>query len=177
MKHLKQLWRILRRILTIKKTCTTPKNRVYPFANDSANLQRIEYRCNTFSADLDIRVILKFSTLEIKMYVLVFFIGTDEERGILAWRKNLIVRSDGVDPNQSIKIYEYPYVTEYFRRVKCCTYIPVSPVFNKEITANCSCCRSNKNQNSTTKTGYENQAATDDVEIEVTLSKEEEVKL
>ena len=109
--------------------------------------------------------------------MLIVFIGTDEERGILIWRKNLIVGSNGIDPNQSSKIYEFPYVTECFRRVKCCTYIPVSPVFNKEITGSCSCCRSNKNQNSTTKTGYENQAATDDVEIDVSFSKDEGVKL
>ncbi|XP_053406670.1 solute carrier family 23 member 2-like [Mercenaria mercenaria] len=99
--------------------------------------------------------------------------GTDEERGILSWRKNLLIRSDGIDPNQSIEMYEYPYVTKCFRRVKCCSYIPVSPAFNKEITANCSCCCSNKNQKSLMKTGYDNQAATEDIEIEVTYNKEE----
>ncbi|XP_060587640.1 solute carrier family 23 member 2-like [Ruditapes philippinarum] len=103
--------------------------------------------------------------------------GSYEERGILSWRKNLLIRSDGMDPNQSLQIYEYPYVTKYLRQVKCCTYIPVSPVFNKEITAICSCCSSVKNRNSVTKTGYDNQAATNDVEIEVTFSKENGVKL
>ena len=110
--------------------------------------------------------------------ILVFFEGSDEERGILAWRKNLVVRPDGIDPNQSSKIYEYPYVTECFRRVKCCTYIPVSPVFNKEITTNCSSCsRFNKNHNSSGRKGYEYQAAANDVEVEVNFSKEEGVRL
>ena len=100
--------------------------------------------------------------------ILVFFEGSDEERGILAWRKNL-VRSDGIDPNQSLQIYEYPYVTECFRRVKCCTYIPVSPVFNKEITTNCSsCCRSIKNQSRYRATFNE---------VEVNVSREEGVSL
>ncbi|XP_053407071.1 solute carrier family 23 member 2-like isoform X2 [Mercenaria mercenaria] len=90
--------------------------------------------------------------------------GTDEERGIIAWRKSLLLTSDGTDPNASVKMYEYPFVTKYLRRIHCCTYIPVSPAFNKKIEVNCcSCCHNTESQNDMTQRGYDYQATSNDV--------------
>lgn len=97
--------------------------------------------------------------------------GTNEERGIIAWRMNLLIRPDSIHPNQSLKIYEYPCVTESFRRAKWCHYIPVSPVFDKEITLTCCC--PDKKQESLDHNGYDNKAVVEDVEIHVSPAMDE----
>ncbi|XP_060604590.1 solute carrier family 23 member 2-like isoform X2 [Ruditapes philippinarum] len=89
--------------------------------------------------------------------------GTDEERGIIAWRKSLSSSHDTETADSTaLQMYEYPYVTKYLRKINCCTYIPVSPVFNKNIEFNCSCCHRNKKQENITEVGYDNKAAFDE---------------
>lgn len=75
--------------------------------------------------------------------------------------------SENGDKNSSLAIYEYPYVTKYLRGVTCCTYVPVSPVFDKDV--NCSCCCRPKYGNDMIKSGYENKIALDDTEITTKL--------
>ena len=41
-------------------------------------------------------------------------------------------------------MYEFPYVTKYIQKVKCCSYFPLSPTFDKEL--NCSCCSKDSNR-------------------------------
>ncbi|XP_060600865.1 solute carrier family 23 member 2-like, partial [Ruditapes philippinarum] len=62
--------------------------------------------------------------------------GTDKERGLLSWRA--ILKDNSENSNHSTEIYKYPYVTKFIKQVKCCSYIPISPTFDKEVR--CSCC-------------------------------------
>ncbi|KAK3601377.1 hypothetical protein CHS0354_037692 [Potamilus streckersoni] len=68
--------------------------------------------------------------------------GTLEERGLLAYRKDL-VSSSLQSSLMSLKIYEFPFITRYLRMIDCMSYFPLSPTFNKEISFNC-CQRSGK---------------------------------
>ncbi|KAL4231904.1 hypothetical protein ACF0H5_009480 [Mactra antiquata] len=90
--------------------------------------------------------------------------GSDEERGILQWRKNQM--NSSTNKNQSLQVYEYPYITKHIRRIQCCSYVPVSPTFNKEIAATCDCCKSKRREN-VHSTGHVNQVAIDDKDIEL----------
>lgn len=86
--------------------------------------------------------------------------GTTEERGLLSWRKSLI--DERHTENKDLQIYEFPYVTKYMRRVKCCSYVPILPTFDKEIKVNCNCCkRTELNE----KTSHSNFAYDNDIVV------------
>ena len=68
--------------------------------------------------------------------------GTKEERGLLSWRKNLVHESES--GNKDLEIYDIPFVTKYMKRVKCCSYIPILPTFNKELAVHCGSCKRTK---------------------------------
>ena len=42
--------------------------------------------------------------------------------------------------DKDLEIYDFPYITKYMKRVKCFSYIPMLPTFNKELLK-CSCCK------------------------------------
>lgn len=100
---------------------------------------------------------------------LCYFTGSQEERGIISWRKHQLA-SSSVDKKQSLSVYEYPHVTKYIRRVKCCSYVPVSPSFSKEVIIKCPC-SSVKNRNNINGVVHVNQVAIDDVELEEQTAK------
>ncbi|KAK3601384.1 hypothetical protein CHS0354_037699 [Potamilus streckersoni] len=62
--------------------------------------------------------------------------GSPDERGLLAWRKNLVYSPQQLS-EMSLKICEFPYVTRYLRKINCLSYFPLSPTFYKEINLNC----------------------------------------
>lgn len=43
--------------------------------------------------------------------------------------------------------YEFPYVTQFIRRIKCCGHFPMSPTFDKEFSFGC-CCKKRSNSSS-----------------------------
>ncbi|XP_061180524.1 solute carrier family 23 member 2-like [Saccostrea echinata] len=60
--------------------------------------------------------------------------GTPEERGLVKWRENTY--SSGSAQELTPVQYEWPYITKYIEKLKCCSYFPVSPSF-KEIPIVC----------------------------------------
>ncbi|XP_053407912.1 solute carrier family 23 member 2-like [Mercenaria mercenaria] len=92
--------------------------------------------------------------------------GTDEERGILSWRKRNVTTFDASGRDASLSMYEYPYVTKYFRRLRVCSYIPVSPTFDKGMNVTCSraCCRPKTKRNNVSGEANLNQYAFDNTE-------------
>ncbi|KAK2161096.1 hypothetical protein LSH36_121g04052 [Paralvinella palmiformis] len=65
--------------------------------------------------------------------------GTEEERGIKAWRA-ILDQDDKDNSNVSIyKCYDLPWCMGCFHRVKCFRYWPISPTFN--YSPSCSCHR------------------------------------
>ena len=59
--------------------------------------------------------------------------GTNEERGIIAWRK-LSTDSAGVEDTSRLHIYDIPYLQDALDRVKCFHYIPCCPSFLRHRT-------------------------------------------
>ena len=82
--------------------------------------------------------------------------GSKEERGLLSWRKNLLEESHSTS-KRDLKIYEFPYITKYMRRVKCLSYVPILPTFDKEI--HCGCCSREHEDDQKSKYAYENDLA------------------
>ncbi|KAK3095707.1 hypothetical protein FSP39_017881 [Pinctada imbricata] len=68
--------------------------------------------------------------------------GSDEERGILKWRANMY--EEGEQDAKTHVQYEIPFITSVLRKVKCCSYVPVSPTFDKVI--NCPCSKDSKEE-------------------------------
>ncbi|KAL3863439.1 hypothetical protein ACJMK2_005195 [Sinanodonta woodiana] len=62
--------------------------------------------------------------------------GTLEERGLLTWRKDH-VSSTLQFSKVSLKMYEFPFITKYIKKMNCMSYFPLSPTFDKEINLNC----------------------------------------
>ncbi|XP_048244617.1 solute carrier family 23 member 2-like [Haliotis rufescens] len=59
--------------------------------------------------------------------------GTLEERGLTKWRQKLVGTSDGPSHVDQMKLYDFPFVMKYLRRIACCAYIPFMPTFDKDI--------------------------------------------
>ena len=59
--------------------------------------------------------------------------------------------------NKDLEIYEIPFITKYMRRVKCLSYVPILPTFDKEL--HCSSCRRHNKDNKKSKFVYENDLA------------------
>ena len=69
----------------------------------------------------------------------IIMTGTDEERGIYSWRQK---ESTDTEYAAGKDIYEFPYVMKYIRRIKCCSYVPISPTFHMELKSlACNCCK------------------------------------
>ncbi|KAL3863438.1 hypothetical protein ACJMK2_005194 [Sinanodonta woodiana] len=83
--------------------------------------------------------------------------GTPDERGILAWKKDLVSSSEQLS-DMTLKTYELPFITRYLIKINCFSYFPLSPTFYKEIKLNC-CQKSDKSN--ALKQAYDN-----DVRIE-----------
>jgi hypothetical protein len=49
-------------------------------------------------------------------------------------------------------MYELPYITKYIQKVKCCSYFPLSPTFDKEL--DCSCCAKDVDSQKKKDIGY-----------------------
>ena len=65
-------------------------------------------------------------------------------------------------------------MTKILERVKCCSYIPVSPTFDKEIK--CSCCKAReeekkKKEDESGNSCYDNQGVMKDCVTEVDITK------
>ncbi|XP_041368108.1 solute carrier family 23 member 2-like [Gigantopelta aegis] len=59
--------------------------------------------------------------------------GTDEERGMKAWRADLTGHLNTRNKtDMSAAVYDLPLVTPYLRRIGCCVHVPVSPTFSKQ---------------------------------------------
>ena len=58
-----------------------------------------------------------------------FFAGTDKERGILAWKKQLETLNNEEAVETHSKTYDIPLVTKYIRKVACFRIIPICPTF------------------------------------------------
>ena len=89
------------------------------------------------------------------------YIGTPRERGILSWREDLGV-NEGSGLNAS-SLYDIPFVTDPLRRFNWCSYVPVSPTFDKEIpvpSCNCSCWQKSDTSNEKRDTSAQNENGT-----------------
>ncbi|XP_071090074.1 solute carrier family 23 member 2-like isoform X3 [Haliotis cracherodii] len=84
--------------------------------------------------------------------------GTEEERGITKWRLSMEGPGDYYITGEDT--YEFPYVTQFIRRIKCCGYFPMSPTFDKEFSCGC-CCKKRSNSSSY---GVDNPVAMENVE-------------
>ncbi|XP_052819866.1 solute carrier family 23 member 2-like isoform X1 [Mya arenaria] len=76
--------------------------------------------------------------------------GTDEERGVRAWRKSYAVGGNSVLPSaEGDSTYDLPYIMGCLRRMRWTRYIPFLPTFSvgagkKLFCNNCSCCKKSK---------------------------------
>ena len=110
-----------------------------------------------------------------KVYFLLclfLYLGTDKERGLLSWRAKS--QDNAGHPENSVDVYKFPYITKILERVKCCSYIPVSPTFDKEIKS--SCCKGQmdeekKKEDESGNSGYDNHVVMEDgcvTEVDIT---------
>ena len=63
------------------------------------------------------------------IYFIISVAGTDKERGILAWKKQLETLNGEEAEQTNSKTYDIPLVTKYIRKVACFRLIPVCPTF------------------------------------------------
>ena len=68
--------------------------------------------------------------------IIIYVPGTAEERGILKWRENLQSEST-VDVASVEDVYGLSFITKHLKKIKCCSYMPVSPTFDHEGCLNC----------------------------------------
>ncbi|XP_025096398.1 LOW QUALITY PROTEIN: solute carrier family 23 member 2-like [Pomacea canaliculata] len=68
--------------------------------------------------------------------------GTPEERGLVKWRQMQSAPNDSC----SSQIYDIPYITDFLRKIKVCSYLPVSPTYAGH---GCTCwpCRRSRDEN------------------------------
>lgn len=98
-----------------------------------------------------------------------FLPGTPEERGILSWRQDLDAKTR--KGSETSNLYELPLITSPLRRFNWCSYIPVSPTFDKEIPVpSCDCCKRCKRetkaeQKNGTKYVYDNDIGLNSIEV------------
>ncbi|KAL5009571.1 hypothetical protein ScPMuIL_011876 [Solemya velum] len=55
--------------------------------------------------------------------------GTDEERGILKWRKQITVKTGDEGDTNNLSTYDLPFITPLLRRCKCASFVPFLPTF------------------------------------------------
>ncbi|XP_046380010.2 solute carrier family 23 member 1-like [Haliotis rufescens] len=87
---------------------------------------------NTGNEDLDQVLTVLLRTSMFVGGMLAFFLdntvpGTDEERGILQWRKQADPSSANGDHTS---IYDIPIITPLLRKCRCSRYVPFLPTFN-----------------------------------------------
>ncbi|KAJ8306918.1 hypothetical protein KUTeg_015002 [Tegillarca granosa] len=79
--------------------------------------------------------------------------GTDEERGILKWRNQMVI-GDKTDLISS-KVYDLPYITPFLFKYKCFRYIPFLPTFKMQPVLTC-CKKKEKDSKNTNHSYYDN---------------------
>lgn len=73
--------------------------------------------------------------------------GSDEERGIIKWRKQMSTSELDYDAHKTT--YDLPFVMPFLRRYKCFSYIPFLPTFKFESKSIFKkCCKSTKRKKS-----------------------------
>ncbi|XP_071100850.1 solute carrier family 23 member 1-like [Haliotis cracherodii] len=87
---------------------------------------------NTGNEDLDQVLTVLLRTSMFVGGMLAFFLdntvpGTDEERGILQWRKQA---DDSSGNGDHTSIYDIPIITPLLRKCRCSRYVPFLPTFN-----------------------------------------------
>ena len=67
--------------------------------------------------------------------------GTDEERGIIAWREQIHEdpTDDDVGGAPPTSCYDIPVITKYLRHQKWARYVPFLPSFDESLVQ-CACC-------------------------------------
>ena len=73
-----------------------------------------------------------------KLQPVSYFLGTDEERGLIKWRKQLIKkrrsRKDVAEAETMRRsVYEIAFLTKYLKRWNWTTFLPFSPTFDEEL--------------------------------------------
>ncbi|XP_060081994.1 solute carrier family 23 member 1-like [Ylistrum balloti] len=110
---------------------------------------------NTGVNELDQAISVLLSTAMFVGGMLAFVLdntvpGTDEERGILVWRSQLLSASvDGNDVTEettasSLAIYDLPLITPILRRHKWCRFVPFLPTFDYDRLSQSKCCKNNE---------------------------------
>ncbi|KAK3096274.1 hypothetical protein FSP39_025188 [Pinctada imbricata] len=101
-------------------------------------------KVDTGSTDLDQVIRVLFGTASFTGGIIGFLLdniipGTIEERGIERWKCKTSDTGELTQcSEEELKLYEYPVVTRYIRKINMCSYFPLSPTFNKNI--DCKCC-------------------------------------
>ncbi|KAK3105755.1 hypothetical protein FSP39_004949 [Pinctada imbricata] len=102
-------------------------------------------KVDTGSTDVDQVIRVLFGTASFTGGIIGFLLdniipGTIEERGIEKWTCKASDTEEFTQcSEEELKLYEYPIVTRYIRKINVCSYFPLSPTFNK--TIDCKCCQ------------------------------------
>ena len=56
-------------------------------------------------------------------------LGTDEERGILKWRKQESFEDGSSIYTTDMRTYELPFIQKYLDKISVCRYLPFCPTF------------------------------------------------